>query len=309
MEKWVTWGALVWGVLAAGCAVDAGNGVEGDEERLGSTSQALLGGWATGPFAWSQAVPARRLESASTHVCVLTRMSGKFEGTGELLQVRLRGSDWYLEGMSKQSGVSGEATCFPRGSFFDTCSKPVCPTTQLLAPVNAEAWTRLNAEDCILFEEPHASGSAFSFLTSIQGKMWGGGEWAAVVQSPSVNTPSFLQVGLCAPDSRLYGSARGFSVPATTGLATFVARDGTRGDLNAVPEYWSSGNGSVVMARASKAMCAFTSIQGGFRGNGEVAQIRSELVGGVEHWVLRTSQGANNREIGAGARCFARFQL
>lgn len=56
------------------------------------------------------------------HVWVLTRISGKFEGTGEV-SVTHDGANFWLDGNSKQSGVTSEATCFPRGSFANVLNR------------------------------------------------------------------------------------------------------------------------------------------------------------------------------------------
>jgi hypothetical protein len=56
-------------------------------------------------------------------------------------------------------------------------------------------------------------------------------------------------------------------------------------------------------------MCAFTYITGQFEGGGEAIQIRSELINGVERWVLRSKRGGASDYIAAKARCYAASQL
>src|SRR3954471_21245445 len=54
-SRWVVGGASLF-TLLAGCALQTGEAPNEGEENVASasTEQALLGGWATGPFQWSQ---------------------------------------------------------------------------------------------------------------------------------------------------------------------------------------------------------------------------------------------------------------
>lgn len=306
--------ALVWllacGVTSLGCALqvdDASNSEPRDGETV---SSALLGGWATGPFAWSQGLSDRMLEPVSSHVCVLSRMGGKFSGSAESVWVTHDGSRWFLRGSSRQEGVNAEATCFPRSGFIPPTSSPTgSPYRTIVAREEEMAYSAYRS--CELAEqEIPVTGDGFVFLSGIRGKMEGDAHWARVLQSPSVNTPSFLQGQICGdPISTQRLNAIGFHVTRTTGLATFINAAGVRGDLNAIPEFSVSGIGSVVMAPASRSMCAFTQIKGQFAGGGESVQIRSELVNGVEHWVLRSRKGNGSEHVSARARCYARSQL
>lgn len=134
------------------------------------------------------------------------------------------------------------------------------------------------------------------FVSGLQGKMAGGAESVAVDQTFALFGTSRLSAQTCAGDLFGYGYAVNVSsVPLRA--ARFVAG-----------EFTASGNGRTTMARTDEAMCYFTRIKGGFRGGGEWAQIRPELVSGIEHWTLRSGKGSASSHVSAAARCYSRDQ-
>lgn len=312
-QRWVgfVFFGCLWGALAtAGCAVEVGDGTPTDEgvasdETVSTASEALVGGWATGPYTWSQSssVP-RKLAAIAGNVCVLTRLTGKFEGRGEQVKVTDDGTNWVLTGASHQAGVAGEAFCFPRAKFKGIDSN-----------------TRISSE----YERfgpgaPHACGQssqsemyasdAFAFLSGLEGALHGGAEYVLVQQALSKDVLSYVEASSCA-DGGIIAFARNFRVGTRTArLARFQGRN-VIGDANDVPEFTAGGyasSGVAVMAPTSDAMCAFTRIEGKFAGGGEWVQIRPEMIDGVERWVLRTGRGGGSDYVRAGARCFTRFQ-
>jgi hypothetical protein len=314
----LTVGAWMWSSLAmTGCAVasddsDAEGSLGANEltqevgDSVASTSQALIGGWASGPYSWSQAVyPARKLAPVATHVCVLTRFTGKFAGMGESVQLTDDGTNWYLQGTSQQTGVGGEAHCFPRAEFRGIDSNTRVSSEYEL--YNASYKTCAPAAQKDMY-----AADAFVFLSGLKGELAGGGEYGLVQQGLDVDVPSYMEMRSCTRLGGLYAFARNFRVGThTPRLAQLVARNGFVGDANSVPDYLIGGDvgsASAVMARTSEAMCAFTLIQGKFAGNGEMVQIRAEDVNGVERWVLRMTKGAGSDYVRVGARCFARDQ-
>ena len=70
------------------------------------------------PAAFTMAVPDncswvdRELIPAKEGICYLTRVSGQFEGSGEHVEVALRGGSWYLRGHSCQNNVVVGARCW-----------------------------------------------------------------------------------------------------------------------------------------------------------------------------------------------------
>src|SRR5689334_14289520 len=83
----------------------------------------------TRSYSWWQDQPAVRLQPTSTHVCVLTRVGGHFQGDGEAVRVYQSNGWWYLGGHSQQDGVHGTARCFRQSSFTS-----VHGTTHWLSP-------------------------------------------------------------------------------------------------------------------------------------------------------------------------------
>ncbi|AZZ96950.1 MULTISPECIES: hypothetical protein [Pseudoalteromonas] len=62
-------------------------------------------------YTWNQGESQKILASAKTHVCYLTKISGKFKGSGEAVQVVQNGGYWILSGKSQQHSVTATATC------------------------------------------------------------------------------------------------------------------------------------------------------------------------------------------------------
>lgn len=323
MKSITHWAGLMAMTLCAGgcasrvdAAVDCSKtdcdalGADGanQETAVDNTAQPLIGGWASGPFTWAQGQPPRPLASVGSYVCALTRMAGHFEGTAEAVQVTHDGTTWFLQGRSKQTGVSGEAYCFPRSSFIGNAARTV-----LSSEISVEPFSFSSAHPCNgVYTTNMYARDAFGFLTGFNGKMAGGGEWGHVQQALSPDVPTFLAGQSCVPEADLYVFARAFRVGnLSTKLATFVNRTGGVGDANDIPEFTIGGNVSTataVMAPTSDAMCALTLIKGKFSAAADAVQIEAESVRGVEHWVLRTSKGTSSDFVQAGARCFARDQ-
>ena len=312
MKRTQCQGLIVWVCFAAalgalGCAADVDEGSANDAaaggEVVSTSSEALIGGWATGPHTWSQAnnLPTK-LPLIADNVCVLTRLSGRFEGMGEKVQLTDDGTNWYLQGKSQQDGVGGEAYCFKRSSF-------------LVSTRVSSEYVQYN------FGDPHGCGSiigremyaadAFSYLTGLEGAMKGGAEYGLVRQALSPDLFNIIEASSC-QDGGLNVLARNFRAGAHTArLAVLMTADGRYVDANNTDSLFTAQGpiGKAEMAPTSKAMCALTQIRGKFAGGGEYVQIRPELVGSEEKWVLRTHRGSASDNVFATARCFARLQL
>jgi hypothetical protein len=314
-SRWVVGGIGLF-TLLTGCALQTGETTtNGEEENVASasTEQALLGGWATGPFTWSQGQPPMVLESTGTHVCMLSRMSGHYAGTGEAVDVTTTadGNNWVLTGFSQQSGVSGEAICFPKSGFFSNSQARVFSRETVASSFSRGSGISQNSGGgCQTDQEGLAQGSDFGFIEGIQGEMAGSGEYGSVLQAPSGTTITFLRDEICTGGSHFtFGRFLRVMMPtATPAPAKWLNTLGIRGDFNAIPEFSIGGNrasDAVKMAPSALAMCAFTGIQGKFAGGGESVQIREE----GSNWVMRTTKGSASNFVAASARCFARFQL
>jgi hypothetical protein len=69
-------------------------------------------------YEWSQGEPPRDMGAEADRLCGLTRMSGRFEGGGELIHATVSGGRWLLAGNSATSGVAASARClhWPAGT-------------------------------------------------------------------------------------------------------------------------------------------------------------------------------------------------
>jgi len=309
-----TRGWVLVGIVACaglfGCTLQTGESAgETVETDVASAGQAIIGGWAS-VFHWDQGQPPLRLEPSNSHVCALTAIGGHFAGTGESVRVTVNGSNWELNGSSAQSGVFGEATCFPLAKFGGSGLHFFSNETV------ADAWSRGKAAGqdkgggCQQAQNNVGLGSDFGFIEGMQGEMAGGGEASFAIPSPSVNTINILRSQICTTGHHLtFG--RWLRVSPYQGfLAKFMDAKGNVNDLDGIREFSLTHNGSgvfadsVTMAPIDRAMCAFTSISGKFFGDRELARISSNGT----NWVLTIAQGRGSNFMSVGARCFARFQ-
>lgn len=65
----------------------------------------------SGEYSWSQGSYPIHMGSGAGRVCFLTMMSGRFKGGGEEIWAYRSGPSWYLDGRSRQKGVSAGARC------------------------------------------------------------------------------------------------------------------------------------------------------------------------------------------------------
>jgi hypothetical protein len=253
----------------------------------------VKGGWRSGPYSleqtlWDMKIP---LDLASTHICVLTRVSGKFQGGGEKVRVYI-GDDqrWYLEvDNHSDQGVAGTAYCFWKDGF------------------RADGPDRLTSP---LFEsrENHAvrtwGGDAATFIAGVNGHLRGGGEHARIVQSDQVLGPSELRLGSAAGFLKAwaYSFFAGAHGSGQRGTAKFFQGEFKLDHVNIVsPQY-------VGMAPIEDAMCYFTLLKGRFNGFGEWAEIAPAVnANGVAIWRLG-AQAEGNSEVFTAARCYLRDQ-
>lgn len=303
---------LLGGSLMMACSLEAGTpedfeGGSDDaagERTVGSVESALLP-WFSGPFEVSVSLGTaeRRLLPTSSHVCALTRVSGKFMSTAEHVRLIRDNGDWVLQAFSGGAGASAEAHCYRRDAFTSNDS-----TTFISSQQSVNQFAR-NAS-CGSATSGALGGAAFTFINGIAGDLAGGGEWVRISQSTVDTLPSLLEGHTCATGESISASSHSFRAgPAYGRIATFYTNDDHWGDATIPTTVFSaSGNQAVVMAKSQFTMCALTQIQGGFFGGGEAVQIRNEVVNGVERWVLRTKKGAASDLVSAKARCYAKVQ-
>ena len=295
-------GSLVLVASLSGCALQSGaEGGDAAKEQVGETTElGILGPpWIYNTASWSQGHAAVKLAPFASTICVLTRVTGKFSGTGEYISVYHDAANWYLGGGSQQSGVGGEATCFMRSNMHTNGN-----TFAVSADTGAfgRGISGCNGSATLL-----GNGTSVAVLNGIQGQMAGSGEYLQVDQATtSVGTNSVSAHSCSTYD---YGFADSFTFDSTK-VPSFMRPDGSTGDVDVVAAQTVNDTiGFVVLGPTAQSFCYFSYIQGGFYGNGEYVQIRSEtLSNGQNYWVLRAGRGAASSYVGAGARCVARDQ-
>jgi hypothetical protein len=261
-------------------------------------------------FNWFQGWGTVNMESWSTHVCVMSRISGSFRGAGESVRI-FKGSNglWQMDGTSAQAGVLITSHCFPLSVFTANGSIVRWISDEFVA--QAQAWDYCNWILCT-----RNSGSAFTnmwesdsmaFLTGVGGAFDGEGEAAwADPESARVHA-------LTSADVTNYLTARAHNffvgVPHSGHVPKFWGPVVPyRGSVNEVRGYsaghYREGVGETWLAATNDAMCFITSIQGGFWGNGEIVEMVAEYDGPTLRWKLRVTNGTNSN-LSAGAYCYA----
>src|SRR5690349_21709700 len=94
--------SLFFGIPACGTAElgEASIGEADLDESVASVDEAL-----SPAFQWLAGDGPRRLAATSDHVCILTSVSGKFEGDRESVRVVPRDGFFWLEGSSAQPSL------------------------------------------------------------------------------------------------------------------------------------------------------------------------------------------------------------
>jgi hypothetical protein len=274
------------------------------EEDIGSVQANLDSSWVRGPFVWNQGSADVYLASASTHVCVLTRLKGDFDGGGEKVLVYQANGSWYLGGTSKQSGIGGVAYCYAMSAF-------VSPNVN--GRWHDVDWSVQQYGTGTAYESSAPFlGDAATFINGFAGRLQYAGDQVYIAHSSGPYTPNtgYAQMGRSGAVARNYF----MSFWAGTGpgvLAKYWNNATYRVDSSyrCVSSY---GNYEVAMAPVNDAMCVFTQIGNGgnWDGGAEYVDIYPKTAGGVETWYLRAHSGYcdGSRKTVAEARCFKRDQ-
>lgn len=260
--------------------------------------------WAVGPYSWSQYGSTVQMMPTSTHVCVLTRVAGDFDGGGEQVKVYQYGGYWFMGGGSQQSGVGGQAWCFAKNAFV------------------ANGSARWNSDDASVWASSGSGcysgqhngmwwGDATTFLNGIGGKLRSSGDRAQAIQSNGAYTPSALRVDACSSGYLIaFGMSFFAGAPQSGALAKYW------GGIYTVDSSYACANDygvyEVEMAPVNDAMCHFTSIGGGgnWDGGAEAVTIYPKIAGGIERWYMQAHSGycGTSRKTVAQARCYRRDQ-
>lgn len=260
------------------------------------------------------------MPSADTHYCVLSRVSGHFQGTGEFVQLTIENGKWKLKaGALTPGGVSAQATCVPKYSFAMAEDKKA----SLVAGLMSDAAQMSSSCDVSTALAADAAGKAF-FLAGMTGRWDGGGE--AISVSPSGADSAALRAKSCAggtggwalryvlrPDKKpvRYFSPAGATTDANAAtFSDFKAEDAV-GWWEIFPALETKGTASstgIALAPVNQAVCGIVAISGKFRGSGEWLSVLPK----GDNWVLEIGS-LQGEETGGGyvhaaARCVLRDQ-
>jgi hypothetical protein len=254
-----------------------------------------------GPFHWKQGEAMQQMPSVQDHVCVLTKVSGKFRDASEIVRVWHTDYFWFLTGQSSTQDVSASAYCFAHAAFSGDG-----PDYWNSEPFSV-AFTGRGR--CTSQRTETWWGDAATFISAVSGELIGGGEGVEITQSSEGYKASILSAHTCRKKS-IGGMAYAFFVgkahaghsgrfwgPNGVGSASFA------GEYEVTPYVKS-----VEMAPVEQAMCYFTRVAGGFNGGGEFAKIepfrnnKNQMV-----WQL-SAQTKSGGGVYAKARCFRRDQ-
>lgn len=284
---------------------------------------AMLAGTAPGAGAasymtagWTQGQPPVQLIGEAEGACFLTRVSGSFRGGGEQVRVYTDKGSWWLGGSSKQDGVGGTAHCLRWNEFTFLGGGDV-------RWASGEFSTSMEAESCsvlpfIDFPPPYLPantwwGDAGTYVSGVQGRFDGGGEYVRIAQSAQGSDPSQVGAGTKVCGNSVTGYARSIFVgrPQTGTLAKFHG-PGTiwPATMPAAHEYAVSsakGPAQLQLPSADQSVCYFTHVGGKLRGGGEFVEL---AIDGARNWRLTAQHKGGGAPDGvfARARCYALLQ-
>ena len=249
----------------------------------------------------------------STHICLLTQLTGKFQGAGERIAVYIDagatgGARWVISGSSGQNELAGEMTCVARDQFVFGPG--------LFSTFLAKSYANHSTGSC----SPHIvsmglpdKSNAF-FISGVSGKFEGGGESVSVVSQGGQGAirvtgcsgsadGTLSSVGNLNGKPLLYRTPSGRAPLGSAGV-DFVLDD-------AGPEsHWFGGEdlkvGSPTMALVpvDEAFCGLVQVRGKFQGFGEAVGVGR----GKGYWGLYVSELGDDAALHGTARCIARDQ-
>ena len=256
---------------------------------------------------------------ASTHICLLTRVSGNLAGAGERIALYVDngatgGPRWMLNGTSGQAELLAGMTCVPRSRMVPA------------GPVGAVSYGHHSTNKCAPHVVPMPDGliGRAYFVSGLSGRWRGAGESVAVdhglmtakikVTACSGNVDgTLLSVGVRPGKPVLFRTPSDRS--AKLGPSTFVL--GMAGDdrtpwwdVSGPPFYYGAKDAnSVAMAPVDEAICGIVALSGKFQGYGENAEIGAfKNDDGRIWWRASLSNQAELYSLRMGVRCVARDQ-
>ena len=276
-------------------------------------------------FTWTAYAPPTILPPVATHICVVTGITGKLAGGGELLRLYIDagaqgGARYMLGGQSGQSQLRITATCAAKSQFV---------TPGIGRTLNEEASDTLSRGGCAsqnISVTPAIKPSAI-YLGAIGGRFADAGESVNVTSGflgmPVVKiagcsgpvSAGVLAIGVAPTIAPVYRTKSGRSHNAAQ--STFVRltwsnwEDTTAhalGTLFTDTQYVYEGD--TFLVPANDALCGLTGVTGKFNGYGETISVSPESENGQQWWKVQVGTGAlaNEPYLSASVRCYARDQ-
>lgn len=254
----------------------------------------------------------------STHLCLLTTVSGRFSGYGESVAVTIDsgaigGARWVLTGAAKQNQLRARMTCVARDQFVHD-DRP-------LAFFNVKTYGEVQTHKCADFVVPmfESDRKAAFFVASVSGEFKGGGERVAAFDFANIGAirlngcsgsvgGSLLSIGDPGAPAIMYRTATA-RVPAGPGVSDFAAsKDGPDSpglfSLGGPPFSAGPDETAYPLVPENEALCGLTEVRGKLQGYNE----QVEVFRGAGYWRLGVAEGAQDSTIHASARCIARDQ-
>lgn len=272
-------------------------------------------------FSWQVGAPPTLLPKVETHICLLTEVSGKFQGAGERVQLLVDkgasgGARYILRGDGASGYVRAVATCAGREKFVPIADKQ---GTAIVKQWPERVFNTCDPGQQLVEKGGHPKHAIF--LSTIGGKLNGGGE--ALVAAPVKNDERLNGwgcSGMVIGGMTSHGDAIWPMVRYRTQSSRTIDANAATFTLGATTEYrgWYSRTfaGEVLggydwawLVPVDEALCGLTMISGKFQGYGEVVRIRAQQNSdGRMWWVLGVTNETNGSIVSAGARCIARDQ-
>ncbi len=247
----------------------------------------------------------QRLKSASTHLCWVTKFTGRFNGSqtdetedvGQGVMVGQDGYWWLQNNAAPTNDGQVEARCVRKSCFTgDGTDDVVWVSTHNISAIATANGT------CATSKTYHGWwGDAATLLRwwPGPGDTNGSGENVQVLQSFDAFKSSGIQAADCRHDGlrgSIIGRANSLFVgtPDSGQLAQFTGSQFS---------VWGD-NTLDLGVFADEAICYFTKVYGQFRGAGESVRLYQVAQGSRNVWFARSRQGADGASVKGSGQCF-----
>lgn len=272
-------------------------------------------------FTWKAGDPPTLLPKVATHICLLTEVSGKFQGGGERVQLLVDkgasgGARYVLRGDTSAGQMRAAAICAGREKFVPIADKQ---GTAIVKHWPERVFTTCDPGQQLLQKGGHPKHAVF--LSTIGGKLNGGGE--ALVANAVRNDErldgwgcsGMVIGGITSHGDQIWPmvryrtqSSRTVDVKAATFSAGVTSEYRGWYDRTHGGETLPSGD-LAWLVPVDEALCGLTMISGKFQGYGEAVMIQAKKNSdGRMWWHMTVGNQTNGNLVSGGARCIARDQ-